>query len=221
MSTRILLMRHAETAVPHVFHGFESDVDLGKLGYAQARTVAPLIARRKPDAIICSGMLRARRTAEAISQVSGVPIQIEYTLHERKVGSMCGTPIQGEFGVWPDTLNRWIAGETSYAPEGMESFDELAQRLLPTWDRLAGEFAGKTIVIVAHGIVIRVLLLSLLDGYNVADWPKLGRIQNVSVSELVGSGRSWQAEQIGELYEEVRRLNESPEIRSPETAHPS
>ncbi|WP_020475551.1 histidine phosphatase family protein [Zavarzinella formosa] len=220
MTTRVLLIRHGETAKPELFHGYESDIDLGVRGYAQAEALAPVIAALKPDALISSGMLRAVRTAEAISRASGLPLRIEPELHERKVGSLSGMPVKGEFGVWPDTLARWLNGETGHAPEGMESFDDLARRLLPVWDRLTAEFAGKTVAIVAHGIVIRVILLSVLEGYNVADWPKLGRVQNVSVSELTGDGRHWKAARIGEVPEEVRRLNETPEIQPPEAPKP-
>jgi probable phosphoglycerate mutase len=214
--TRVYLMRHAETAVPGVFHGFESNVDLGPRGVRQAQAVAPVIAALKPDLLISSNMLRARRTAAYIAEACKLQIHIEPNLHERKVGDMQGTPIQGEFGVWPDTLAKWVAGETSYAPPGMESFDQICDRVLPVWDRVTQENKGKAIVIVAHGIVVRVILLSVLEGYNAADWPRLGRIANVSISELEGSGRVWRAARIGYVPDEVRKVNETEEDGLPD-----
>jgi 2,3-bisphosphoglycerate-dependent phosphoglycerate mutase len=210
MDTRVYLLRHAETARPDVFHGYESDTDLGARGYRQAAAVAPVIAAYKPDGIVSSNMLRARKTAEPIARACNLSFRTEPDLHERKVGDMQGTPILGEFGVWPDTLARWTSGETSYAPAGMESFDDIATRVLPVWDRVSREFSGKSVVIVAHGIVVRVILLSVLAGYNVADWPRLGRIANVSITELTGSGRAWQAARIGFIPDEVRRVHEEP-----------
>jgi len=215
LEIRVLLMRHAETALPHVFHGYESNIDLGPRGYRQAEAVAPILAAFKPDVLISSNMLRARRTAEAIANVTHLPIQIEPELHERKVGNLQGSPVMGEFGVWPDTLAKWVSGDTAYTPEGMESFDQIRDRVLPVWDRVTLENQGRTIVIVAHGIVCRVLMLSLVEGYNAADWPRLGRIANVSISELVGSGRSWRAERIGYVPDEVRKINETEEMRTP------
>jgi broad specificity phosphatase PhoE len=204
-------VRHAETAEPGVFHGFESNVDLGARGYRQAEAIAPVIAGMRPDTLFSSSMLRARRTAEAIARACRLPIVFEPNLHERKIGNMQGSPIQGEFGVWPETLARWVKGETDYAPAGMESFDEIRQRVLPVWDRVTQENAGKTAAIIAHGIVCRVILLSILDGYNAADWPRLGRIANASISEVTGSGRSWQALRIGHVPDEVRKANEAEE----------
>ena len=211
MLTRVLLIRHAETARPDVFHGFESDTDLGPRGYRQAATLGPVVAALKPDVLVSSNMLRARVTAEAISKASGLPVRIEPLLHERKVGNLQGTPVQGEFGVWPDTLARWVAGDTAYTPPGMESFDQIRDRVLPVWDRITEENRGKTLVVVAHGIVIRVVLLSVVEGYNAADWPRLGRIANASISEVTGAGRAWRAVRIGVVPDEVRKAHESEE----------
>ena len=48
-------------------------------------------------------------------------------------------------------------------------------------------------MVVAHGIVCKVLLLTLLPGCSVADWQRLGPIHNVAVSELVRDDGPWQA----------------------------
>src|SRR5688500_3171343 len=118
MPMRVWLMRHAETARPNVFHGFESDIDLSERGYRQAAAVAPVIASYRPDAVISSAMLRARRTAGPIAAACRLPLRAEPLLHERKVGGLTGLPVQSELGIWPDTLKRWIEGEPEYAPEG-------------------------------------------------------------------------------------------------------
>jgi probable phosphoglycerate mutase len=224
MTTRVYLIRHAETARPDVFHGYESDTDLGVRGYRQAAALGPAVATLKPDVLVSSGMLRARKTADEIARATGLPIRIEPLLHERKVGNMQGTPLQGEFGVWPDTLARWVSGDTGYAPTGMESFDQIRDRVLPVWDRATQENQGKTIAIVAHGIVIRVILLSVVEGYNAADWPRLGRIANASISEVTGAGRAWRAVRVGYVPDPVRRANESdesgPRTRGPKPAAP-
>jgi broad specificity phosphatase PhoE len=212
--THVYLIRHAETARPGVFHGFESDTDLGARGYRQAAALGPVVAGLKPDVLVSSNMLRARRTAEAISRATGLTIRIEPKLHERKVGDMQGSPIQGDFGVWPNTLARWVAGETGYAPAGAESYDQIRDRVLPVWDQITLENEGKTTVVVAHGIVIRVMLLSVVEGYNAADWPRLGRIANASISEVTGSGsatRAWRVMRVGQVPDEVRRAHESAE----------
>ena len=206
MPTRVFLLRHAETANPYVFHGAESDVGLSEKGQRQAEAIAPYLAAKLPDVIVSSNMRRARETALPIARACRLALAIEPELHERRVGALSGTPHSDPEGAWPETARRWAAGETSYATDGAESFDEIRGRVLPVWERLMQEHAGHTLVIVAHGIVCKVLLLSLLPDTGVADWPHLGPIRNVAVSELVAADGVWQAVTLIEQPPAIRAL---------------
>src|SRR5262245_56464324 len=185
MTTRVLLLRHAESANPLVFHGAESDVGLSPRGHEQARAVAAHLAGAGADGVVSSAMRRAVDTALPIANAIGLELRTEPLLHERQVGVRAGTPTGDPAGVWPATLKRWLAGETSFALPGAESFDDLRARLLPVWERLTQEWEGKSLIVVAHGVVCRVLLVSLLPGFGLADWPRLGVIHNTAISELV------------------------------------
>jgi hypothetical protein len=73
------------------------------------------------------------------------------------------------------------------------------------------------LAVVANGIVIRLVLLSVVEGYNAADWPRLGDIANALISLLTGAGwttRSWQTVRVGYVADEVRRAHESQEAGS-------
>ncbi|MFO0877541.1 MAG: histidine phosphatase family protein [Gemmataceae bacterium] len=201
MPTRVLLLRHAETADPSIFHGAESDVGLSGWGYQQAQITALHLATYRPQVLISSAMTRARETAQPIATQCGLPVQVEPSLHERRVGLLSGTPTGGKDGPWPETLRRWMAGETNYATPGAESYDDIRERVVPIWERVTTTHTGRTIVIVAHGIVCRVLLLSLLPGHTPADWPRLGPIRNVAIHELVRESEAnpWQALRINAL----------------------
>src|SRR5437773_2716437 len=120
--TRVFVLRHGESADPTVFHGAESDVGLSERGRRQAAAVAPVLAALKPAAVVSSAMRRAVDTAAPIAAACGLELRREPDLHERRVGSLSGTPHGGQDGVWPETLRRWVAGETAYAPDGAESF---------------------------------------------------------------------------------------------------
>ncbi len=198
MPTRVLLLRHAETANPLVFHGAESDIELSERGRRQAEAVAPILAACAPDVLISSAMRRAVETATPIARACGLPLRIESQLHERRVGALGGTSTQQHEGPWRDTLRRWKKGDTTYAPPGAESFDDIRHRVVPVWQRVTTECEGQTLVIVAHGIVCRVLLLSLLPNYTVADWSRIGS-DNVAIHELLLEGGSWRAERINDL----------------------
>jgi broad specificity phosphatase PhoE len=189
--TRVWLLRHGESAVPTVFHGAESDVDLSERGRKQAAAVAPVLASYRPDAVISSAMRRAVATATPIAAACGLPLRQVPELHERRVGALSGTPFAVSEGIWAETFARWVAGDTGFAPPGAESLDDLRERLLPVWHRLTEEHAGRSLVIVAHGVVCKVLLVSLVTGLGVADWRRLGPVRNVGVTELVGGAQGW------------------------------
>ena len=74
---------------------------------------------------------------------------------------------------------------------------------MPVWRQLATEYAGRGVVVVAHGVVCKVLLLSLIPGHSAADWSKLGPVRNVGISELVWTGSAWKAERLNDVPREV------------------
>jgi broad specificity phosphatase PhoE len=201
--TRVWLLRHAETAAPNVFHGAESDVGLGDRGRRQSEALAPVVAGWQPTALVSSAMLRARQTAQPLEVACGLEVQVEPELHERRVGALGGTPYQVGEGVWPDTLRRWVGGDTAFAPEGAESFDAIRDRVLPVWHRVTAQHAGGRLVIVAHGVVVRVLLLSLGLGMGPVDWHRLGPIRNLAVHELEGWAGRWRLLRANEVPEAV------------------
>jgi broad specificity phosphatase PhoE len=200
MPTRILLVRHAESTHPHVFNGGETDVPLSSRGERQARAIAPILASFDPVAVVSSAMQRAVQTAQPIAEACGVTLRIEADLHERFVGELCGKSHDEARPVWSETVRRWKAGDTGYAPPGAESFLDVQRRAVPVVERLAAEFADQTIIVVAHGHTIRVLLLSLLPGRSAAGWDGVGSVGNAGITELLWAEQGWQ----------LRRFNEIP-----------
>jgi broad specificity phosphatase PhoE len=189
----IWLTRHAETAVPTVFHGAESDVGLSDLGRRQAVAAATWFRRLGLTAVVSSAMTRAKDTAAPIAAACGVGHHIEPGLHERKVGILSGTAFTSEGGPWPETIGRWVAGDTAFTTPGAESFDQLRARLVPAFERVLTQSPNGRVLVVAHGVVCKVLLLSLLPGFGPVDWIRIGRVANLSVSELTRDGETWKA----------------------------
>lgn len=193
--TRVLLLRHAETAAPYVFHGAESDVGLSERGLRQIEQTTPIIKAEQPVIVVSSAMRRAIESAMPLAQACGVPHRVEPTLHERQVGSLSGRPFGEQ--PWPETLHRWTSGETGFAPDGAESFDAIHERVRPAWDRYAREYAGQTYAMVVHGVVIRVLLLSLGTGLGPKDWHSFHTL-NMGITELVQEEGKWRIVRIAD-----------------------
>ena len=190
MTTRFYLLRHAETATPALFHGAESDIHLSDHGHSQAVAVASYIQALKPALLVSSPMLRARQTAAPIAKACGLTPRIENDLHERKVGSLQGSPSRPETGLWPDTLARWIAGDTAHAPDTSESWDQVHERAMRVINRLASETHNGPIALVAHGLLLKVALLTI-SGDGPSGWKAFGPILNTAVFQVEHASGNW------------------------------
>lgn len=188
--SRVFLVRHAETAAPGVFHGAESDVGLSESGRRSVLSVIPVLAAEGPAVVVSSAQLRAVETARPIAAACGVELLIEPDLHERRLGALSGAPRPVAEVELAEVHRRWALGETGHAPEGGESFDQIRSRVLPAWERLAERFAGRSVVVVAHGMVIKVLLSSLFPSRGLARWIAL-RCPNLGIFELSRSQAGW------------------------------
>jgi probable phosphoglycerate mutase len=209
-NTRVWLTRHAESADPTVFHGAESDILLSEHGERQAEAAAAWFREFRPTVVVSSAMRRAVATAKPVAELAGVPHVIVPAFHERRIGAMCGAAFSLTEGPWAETLAEWTRGNTRFTTAGAESFDDLAERLVTAWDRTIREHAGGRIVLVTHGVVCKVLLLSVLEGWWATRWNELGRVENLATSELVHDGRAWRAERTLIVPDPVRALRQVP-----------
>jgi 2,3-bisphosphoglycerate-dependent phosphoglycerate mutase len=191
-TTRVLLLRHAETSAPDRFHGAESDIGLGARGFLQAEAVARRLATEQPSAVVSSAMLRARQTAEPIAAACGRMVTVEPLLHERKMGPLSGVSRDAGLDAYGQAKARWMAGDLAYTHEGGESFEAIRDRALPVFRRLVETCQAGTLVVVSHGVVIRVLLTSILPEYSPAHFDQFA-IDNTGINDLRWDGATWSA----------------------------
>ena len=131
-------------------------------------------------------------TAAPVGRALGLePIIIE-ALHERRIGPLSGVSREDGWATYAESKARWIAGDLEYTHPGGESFADIRVRVLPILRGLAECHRGETIVIVAHGVVIRVALTSLVAGFSPSDFDRIA-IDFASVNDLWFDGDSWTA----------------------------
>jgi broad specificity phosphatase PhoE len=193
--TRLLLIRHAETSAPQVFHGAESDIGLSDRGHEQARRLAEHLKGLGLGAVYSSAMRRAVATAGPVAAACGLEPTVVPELHERKIGPLSGKGREEGWDVYAQTKARWIAGDLDSTHEGGESFADIAARVLPEIDAIRARHAGESVAVIAHGIVIRVLLLSLLDDRTPADFDAIA-IDFASINDLRWDGERWAAHRL-------------------------
>jgi broad specificity phosphatase PhoE len=190
--TTIYLGRHAETSAPDRFHGAESDIGLSDWGFGQADALGAYFAGKAVSTLYCSAMLRAVDTATRIGAVCGLVPRLIPSLHERKIGILSGQSREAGWATYAETKKRWMAGDLAYSHEGGESFADIRDRVVPILEELVDRHRGETIVVVAHGVVIRVALLTLLPQFTVADFDRIA-IEFASTNELRYVAGEWSA----------------------------
>jgi 2,3-bisphosphoglycerate-dependent phosphoglycerate mutase len=190
--TRMLLARHAETAAPDRFHGAESDIGLSEFGARQAGRLAEYLSTQGAAAVYSSAMRRAVDTAKLIAEACKVePIPIA-ALHERRIGPLSGLSREEGWAMYAASKTRWVDGDLDHTHEGGESYNDIRRRIVPVLEELSARHAGETIIVIAHGVVIRVALTSLLVGARPSNFDRFA-IDFASVNDLRFDGRSWTA----------------------------
>ncbi|MEV0380865.1 bifunctional RNase H/acid phosphatase [Nonomuraea sp. NPDC050643] len=165
VATSLLLLRHGETelSVERRFSGL-GDAELTANGLAQAAAAAQRLAREpyRLDVIVTSPLRRARQTAEAVAQRTGVEVEVDEDLREADFGAWEGHTFTEVQRRWPDELAAWLA-DPEVAPPGGESFATTAHRVEAARERLVERYEGKTVLAVSHVTPIKMLLrLALL-----------------------------------------------------------
>lgn len=166
----ILLVRHGETALNAARVMQPADTPLSARGQAQAQAVAQrLAARGGVAAVLGSDLPRAWRTAEAIAQATGAPLQASALLQERNFGALRGRPYDS-LGFDPLVMEA--------APPGGESAADFDRRIEAAFAQMLALRArlAADLVVVTHGLLIRRLLAgplrvepSRLDGLHLGN----------------------------------------------------
>lgn len=193
--SRLLLWRHGETSWNSElrFQG-QTDVELNETGVAQAAEAAPRLAAREPKLIISSDLLRASRTAQALVDLTGLPLRLDPRLRERHFGPWQGLTAGEIEERYPDDYRRWGAAAPISNP-AIEAIEALTERVVAALTEASEEAgAGGTAVVVTHGGAARAGVGGML-GWPHELWSRLGVLGNCRVSELRWrTDRGWQLE---------------------------
>lgn len=162
--TTIYITRHGlseHNLVTHLYMGRSPHARLVEQGREQARHLGRRLARiTRLERIVSSSLPRTLETAEIIAEAVGLP-EVE---HEEGFWELS----KGEWeGRMPRHLPRELADTLAADPFGYrypggESYADVAQRAGAAFDRWVADNAGRTLLFVLHGDVIRAVLWHLL-----------------------------------------------------------
>jgi alpha-ribazole phosphatase len=179
----LLLARHGETIwnAQRRFQG-HSDVPLSPTGRTQAAALAKSLRPRTIDAVYASDLCRAVETAEILGSGQGVAIAQTPALRELAFGQWEGLTYDKIHRAYPTELQAWLADRLHAAPPGGESLEQLNARLQVFRNQLIQVHSDQTVLVVAHGGPLQVLIATTLGLPPESFWKF--RIETGSLSEL-------------------------------------
>jgi alpha-ribazole phosphatase len=157
--TRFWLVRHGalvEEARNRCYGAL--DFTLSETGRAQVTRAAEYLASQPISAIYTSSLSRAVESARIIAEPSSTPIHIAPDLREMNFGDLEGLTYDEIATRHPEVYRRWMNAPTEVLFPNGESFSEMRVRVLRAFAAIQAETEGRTVAIVTHGGVIRILI---------------------------------------------------------------
>jgi broad specificity phosphatase PhoE len=180
-STHLGLFRHGQTDwnINFLLQGV-TDIPMNQTGIEQVKLAAQAIKAEDWDVVLTSPLSRAKQTAEIIASQNGFPeIIVEELLIERSFGEAEGL-----------SHEQWRAkySNLDHIPGG-ESRSQLAERSKRLLGTISQELAGKRVLAISHGALIRTLISIASSNKLPRDGERLG---NASLNVVKHSENSWQ-----------------------------
>lgn len=139
------------------------DVPLAPDGEAHVRAVAGAFREVGPAAILSSPLGRAKRLAEELARTSGASLRLDDGLREIHRGTWQGRAVAELLETDADDVRAFYADPWGFRAHDGENDAMLSARVWPVLERALAEQAGRTLVVVAHYNVIRVVVRDALD----------------------------------------------------------
>ena len=193
--TEIILIRHGETEwnSQKRMQG-HSNSDLSSVGQAQIQALGQWMKNVPFDLIYSSDSLRAKQTAEAITQFSGHGLKIDLRLREKNLGVFEGLTSEEARERHPEVFRLFKTAGSKYVIDEGESTQQLQDRALEIVNEIRIKHPEERVLLVTHGGFIRVVMKHSL-GLSL-ETPTRFLIRNTGVFRLVWEDK-WLVSQMG------------------------
>jgi len=178
--SKLLLVRHGITRLHRDdrFWG-STDIELSDIGVRQAEKLRDRLAKEKIKAVYTSTLNRARFTAETIASKHKVKITACQELNECNFGYVEGLTFEEIQRLHPELAEELLNWKTVAFPGG-ENIGQLNSRVQVFLEQLENYKENETVLIVAHGGPLRLIICNLL-GLGLEHWLQL-RVELASLS---------------------------------------
>jgi broad specificity phosphatase PhoE len=158
--TEVVLIRHAETDLAGTFCG-HSDPELNAAGEHRLRSIVEQVAPLGITRIYSSDLRRASRTAIAISERIGAPVELRSGLREIHFGLWEGLTWKQAQHRYPTEAELWAREfPARSAPEG-EAYRDFVARVEVEFESVIPQCKNVTMAVVTHRGVMQYALTKI------------------------------------------------------------
>ncbi|EKP0303478.1 histidine phosphatase family protein [Aeromonas veronii] len=165
----LVVIRHGETQA-NAEGRYQGALDIGLNESGQrhiARLADEAAATQAPfDRLLASPLLRTRESAAILSLQLGLSVELVPAFRERHVGLFEGLTQVEARTRYPELWARNITRRWADAPPGGETIDEVIARVSQGLTELASTMQGERILLVAHGVVAKVIRAVTIVGFD-------------------------------------------------------
>jgi probable phosphoglycerate mutase len=169
--TSIYLVRHGQTAwnKEEIFRG-RTDVPLDETGLKQAELVGQYFKGMKVHGIFSSPLSRAWQTAEKVAELHSLKVQPLQGILDMSFGNWEGRPHQEIRESDSKTYRQWVETPHLVRLPGGEGLDDVRVRAMAAIEEVIRNHPGKTLILVTHRVVNKVLICGILGLDNSHFW---------------------------------------------------
>lgn len=162
---KLFIVRHGETMWNlegrTQGHGNSELTDLGK---RQARALGKKLRKKGINLIYSSDLKRANDTAKIIGHTLGIEeVHVDEGLKEMCFGEWEGKTIDHIKENYEEVYKLWRSNPDKALLPGGEKLEDVQERLMDSLKNINESHEDKNILIVSHGISVKIILLTLLN----------------------------------------------------------
>lgn len=158
----IYLVRHGESIAntKGIYQGQTYDTDLSTLGKLQVGALAKHLADIHLDYIVSSPLKRTRQTADIVSRITKVKVEVDQGIIETDHGLWEGLHKDDIANKWPQLYSNWFINPSQIIfPDG-ESFLQTQTRVINWWVKTKND--PRNILIISHDNILRIIIADVL-----------------------------------------------------------
>jgi broad specificity phosphatase PhoE len=169
--TSIYLIRHGQTAWnrEEVFRG-RTDVPLDETGLKQAELVGQYFKGMEIHGIYSSPLSRAWETAQRIARFHNLKVKPLEGIVDMSFGDWEGHAHQEIRKIDAETYRQWVESPHLVRLPGGEGLDDVRVRAMVALGEVIQNHPGKTLILVSHRVICKVLICAILGLDNSHFW---------------------------------------------------